>query len=146
MNRGPCGNRSRHLWNVHCEWIPGTGSWAQSSDLTCRGALLGNFLKGRVELLWRSRAELALAMGFRTLNKEDKYLSSPGIVNEEKGKISGRAKNIWRTKGMGAESGTKMEGKALPETPECHQMSITEWHLVPQRNSKVCDLAEPCFH
>lgn len=37
MNRGPCSNWSGHLWNVHCEWIPGTGSWAQSSDLTCRG-------------------------------------------------------------------------------------------------------------
>lgn len=94
MNGGPCSHRSGHLWNVHCEWIPGTGSWALSRDLPCRGPLLGNFLRGRVELLFKSRAELALAMGFHTLSKEDKNQSSPGIVNEEKGKISGRAKNM----------------------------------------------------
>lgn len=38
---------------------------------------------------------------------------------------------------MGVESGTKMGGKALPETPECHQMSITDRQLVSQRGSTV---------
>lgn len=52
------------------------------------------------------------------------------------------------------ESGTKMEGKALPKTPGCHQMSITDRHLVSQRDSTTLRFdralfpldANPCYH